>query len=72
MDCSYRDKSYGDLRDQYDAITPAVLNLDQTASDAATCSEFFLASLLPQLRSVNVTSPAAAQAALRRFRVEGQ
>ena len=69
--CSYREKSYGDLRDQYDAVTPAVPNLDQTASNAATCSDFFLASLFPQLRDVNVTSPAAAQATLRRFRLEG-
>ena len=67
----YREKDYRDLRDQYDASTPTRPNLDQTASDAANCSDFFLTSLLPQLRSVNVTSPAAAKASLRRYRLDG-
>ena len=68
---SYREKDYGDLQDQHDASTPTAPNLLQTASDAANCSEFFLTSLLPQLRSVTVTSPAAAREALRRYHLDG-
>ena len=67
----YRQKEYSDLREQYDASFHTATNLEQTASAAGNCSEFFLTSLLPQLREVTVTSPEAARQALRRYRLDG-
>jgi len=68
---SYREKDYSDLRDRYDASFPTAPDLDQTRSDAANCTEFFLTSLFPQLRRVTATSPQCAKEALRSHRLDG-